>query len=129
MTQKPLRNQIVSGGLIMIAAWLAVYTRRHGDLLPDTVAGYLPDTLWAMAVFAAIGLYFPAAATWQVASGAYVISALFEFSQLYHETWIDALRSTPMGASVLGSEFRTTDLASYVVGVILGMLIELWTLH
>lgn len=129
MTQRPMRSQIVCGGLIMIATWLAVFTRRYDELLPELVAGYLPDMLWAMAVFAAIGLFFPTAATWQVASGAYVIAVLFEFSQLYHSPWIDAVRSTPLGASALGTEFLVTSLVCYAVGIILSMLIELWTLQ
>ena len=89
-----------------------------------------PTVLWAMAVFATIGLIFPAAASWQVAAGAYVLTALLEFSQLYHEPWIDALRGTPLGALALGSDFliRRPDLLCRR-GVLLGMLIELWTLQ
>jgi hypothetical protein len=129
MTQHPRRNPIVSAGLAAIAAWLGVHARWYGEVLPGFIAGYAPEALWAIAVFAAIGLVFPSAASWQVASVTYVLTALFEYSQLYHEPWIDALRGTPLGALALGSEFLIPDLTCYAVGVLFGLLIELWTLH
>jgi Protein of unknown function (DUF2809) len=129
MILHPRRNRIVSAGLVAIAAWFGVHARHYGDVLPDFVAGYAPEVLWAMAVFATIGLIFPAAASWQVAAAAYVFTTLFEFSQLYHEPWIDALRGTPLGTLALGSDFLIPDLTCYAVGVLLGLLIELWTLN
>ena len=129
MSEQPRRNRILSAGLIVIAAALAVHARRYGEMLPDLVAGYAPETFWAMAVFGAIGLVLPAAASWQVASVAYVITALLEFSELYREPWIDAIRGGALSALTLGPEFLVTDLTCYAVGVLLGMLIELWTLN
>ena len=82
-----------------------------------------------MAVFATIGLIFPSAASWQVTSIAYVLTSLFEYSQLYHSPWVDALRGTSLGALALGTEFLIPDLTCYAVGVLLGLLIELWTLY
>jgi hypothetical protein len=128
MTDHPRRNRIVSACAIPIVAWLGISSRRYDDFLPGFVAAYAGDTLWALAVFAAIGLLFRTAATWHVAASAFVISALVEFSQLYHAPWIDALRGTPLGALALGNEFVATDLACYAVGVFLGMLIEFSTL-
>jgi hypothetical protein len=129
MTHYPQRNRIISAGLIVIAAWFGVHVRRYEELFPDLVAGYAPEILWAMAVFATIGLILPAAPSWQVATGAFAITALFELSQLYHQPWIDALRGTPLGALALGSDFLLPDLTCYAVGVLLGLLIELWTLN
>src|SRR6478672_6299318 len=127
MIQHPRRNWIVSAGLIVIAVALGVNARRYGDVLPEDIASYAPEVLWAMAVFATVGLIFPTAASWQVAAGAYVLSSLIEYSQLYHGTWIDSLRGTSLGALALGSDFLIPDLTCYAVGVLLGLLIELWT--
>jgi Protein of unknown function (DUF2809) len=129
MTQHPRRNPLVSAGLIAIASWLGVHARWYGEVVPGVIADYAPEVLWAMAVFATIGLVLPSAASWQVASLAYVLTALFEYSQLYHEPWIETLRGTPLGALALGSEFLIPDLTCYAVGVLLSLLIELWTLH
>ena len=118
MSEHPRRNRILSAGLIVIAAWFGVHARRYGDVLPDVVAGYAPEVFWAMAVFATIGLIFPAAASWQVAVGAYVFTTGFEYSRLYHGPWIDALRGTPLGVLALGSDFLIPDLTCYAFGVL-----------
>jgi hypothetical protein len=124
MTDHPRRNWIVSACAIPIIAWLGISSRHFADSLPDFIAAYAGDTLWALAVFAAVGLVFRFAATWQVAAMAFVISALVELSQLYHAPWIDAIRVTSLGALALGNEFVATDLACYAVGVCIGMWIE-----
>jgi uncharacterized protein DUF2809 len=128
MTDHPRRNRILYACAILIAASLGIASRRYPDFFPDFVADYARDTLWTLAVYAAIGLVFRSLAIWRAAAGAFVISALVEFSQLYHAPWIDAIRGTTLGALALGSEFVTTDLTCYAVGAFLGMLIELWTL-
>ena len=119
------RNRLVYACMLMIVAWLGINSRRYGEDLDPFVAAYAGDTLWALAVFTAIGLVFRSLATWQAAAVAYVISALVEFSQLYHAPWIDAIRGTTPGALALGSGFLLSDLACYAVGVFIGMMIEL----
>ena len=47
-----------------------------------------------------------------------------ELSQLYHTSWLDALRATAMGHLVLGSGFDPRDLASYTGGVLVAVLLE-----
>jgi hypothetical protein len=128
MSLSPRRSRRAYAAAILIAAWLGIASRHYGELLPGILAAYAGDTFWALAVFATIGLMFPSASTWFSTSGAYAISASVELSQLYHAPWIDAIRGTPLGALALGTDFVSTDLACYAVGVVLGLLIELWTL-
>jgi hypothetical protein len=129
MAERPLRNRIAYAGLIVIATGLGVHIRHYGDLFPDVIAAYAPQILRPMALFAGLGLIFRSAATWKVASGAYVLSALFELGELYHEPWIEALLGTSLGALNPGAEFLDTELVVDAVGVLLCYLIELWTLH
>jgi hypothetical protein len=129
MAERPLRNRVVYAGLLLIAAGVGIHVHRFGEMFPDFITACAPQILRPMVLFAGLGLVFRSAASWQVASGAYVLSALLEFSELYQEPWIEALRSTSLGAPVLGSEFLSTDLALYAVGVLLCYLLELWTLQ
>ena len=47
-------------------------------------------------------------------------------NQLYHAPWIDSIRHTTLGGLILGFDFVASDLACYVVGVGLGVIIK-WT--
>lgn len=52
-----------------------------------------------------------------------------EVSQLYKAPWIDSIRGTTLDALVLGHGFLRSDLASYAVGVGVGIVIEGVGLH
>lgn len=56
---------------------------------------------------------------------ALVFSWSIEFLQLYHAPWIDSIRSTLMGRLVLGSTFNSPDLIAYLVGIAIGVSVEL----
>jgi hypothetical protein len=129
MAERLLRNRIVYAGLAVIAAGLGVHVHRYGDVLPEVIAVFAPQILWPMALFAGLGLVFRSAATWKIACGAYLISAAFEFSEFYHEPWIETIQGTSLGTLALGTGFLSTDLACYAMGVLLSYLLEIWTLH
>jgi len=51
-------------------------------------------------------------------------SYCIEISQLYHDTWIDAIRGTTLGALVLGHGFLWSDIVAYTVGIVLCSLAD-----
>ena len=99
-------------------------SRRYADALPDVVAAYAGDTLWANMVFWLFALVMRRAGTTTLVACALAFSFAIEISQLYHAPWIDAIRATSIGALVLGSGFVWSDLACYTVGVGLGGAID-----
>lgn len=108
--------------LATIAAGLA--SRRYPDWQPDFVARYAGDTLWAAMVFWILSLVRP---LWRArVLGAWALGIAFadEFSQLYRAPWIDAIRSTRLGALALGQGFLWSDLCCYAAGVALAMAID-----
>ena len=129
MTDRTKRSRIISICLIAIVAWLGINSRRHATLLPDFIAPYAGDTLWALDVFLGIGLVFPSSATWRVALGAFALTVAVEFSHLYHAPWIDAVRETNLGTLLLGYGFNSSALTSSAIGVGVGMVVEFLTLE
>jgi hypothetical protein len=110
--------------LIALAAFLGIGSRRCGPYLPGFVASYAGDTLWALAAFLVFGLILSRTSTWRLALLAISFSVMIEISQLYHAPWIDSIRHTAVGGLVLGFGFVWSDLACYVVGVELGVIME-----
>ena len=122
MRDGPTRVRYMLCAVAVVA--LGLGTRRYGTYLPAFVARYAGDTLWALMVFLGLGIMAPKTPTLYRAILSLVVSYAVEFSQLYHEPWIDSLRHTTLGGLVLGFGFLWSDLACYTVGVVAGAAID-----
>lgn len=118
------RPWLLASFITVIALGLA--SRKYPFLFPALLGKYPGDALWALMVFLGWACLSPRASTRHLATMALAVSFLVEFSQLYQEPWLNALRSTTMGHLVLGSRFSWPDLAAYAVGVAVGALLDTW---
>ena len=111
------RPRVVYAALTAATIVLGLASRRFATVLPDAVRLYAGDALWAAAAYFAAATIWPSARTIQLAVGALAFSFVIEASQLYRAPWIDGVRSTRLGALVLGYGFLWSDLGCYAVGV------------
>jgi Protein of unknown function (DUF2809) len=112
--------------LAVIGLGLASRSEKIG--LPWFVAKYLGDSLWGLVVFIGLGFLFPRQSTRCVTALAMGFACSVEFSQLFHPSWLDAIRSNRLGGLVLGtpsSTFAWGDIAAYFVGITCGVVVEL----
>jgi hypothetical protein len=102
--------------ILTMAAGLA--SRRFGELLPDFVHEHFGDALWAAMI------YFGVRMVWMNRSKelALIVSLIFswavECSQMIQTPWLNEVRSTMLGALVLGRGFLVMDLLRYAVGIL-----------
>ncbi|QLG37225.1 MULTISPECIES: DUF2809 domain-containing protein [unclassified Paenibacillus] len=102
--------------IITMAAGLA--SRHFGELLPDFVREHFGDALWAAMI------YFGVRMVWINRSKelALMVSLLFswavECSQMIQTSWLNEVRSTVLGALILGRGFLVMDLLRYGVGIL-----------
>lgn len=118
------RSRLVVFVLALLTVGLGFASRRFPGSIPDFVKLYAGDALWAMLAFWVLAFLFPRADTLALFFGALFISFAAEASQLYRTPWLDAMRSTRLGALVLGQGFLLSDLASYTVGAIVAALLD-----
>lgn len=115
-----------SRGLYAIAMILVVGAgllwRSKTIPLPAFYFKYGGDALWALLMFLGFGFLFIRASTWRVAAMAFCFCCAVEFAQLYHAPWIESLRSTRLGALVLGAVFNWPDIIAYGAGIMIGSL-------
>ena len=104
---------------------MGLSTRRYTNLLSQIISDYGGDVLWALMVFLMMGFLFTKIKTLSVALLSIIFRYLIEISQLYHAPWIDAIRQTTLGGLVLGFGFLWSDLLCYLIGIIIGVSIEL----
>ena len=107
----------------VIAAGLA--SREIEAIAAGPLGKYPGDALWALMVFLGLGLLARTASTLRLGTAAFAIAALVETSQLWHPSWLDAIRATTLGHLVLGSWFAPGDFVAYAIGVALGVGSEL----
>ena len=119
---------IVYLGSAIVVIGLGLGSRHFGAHLPEFIATYAGDTLWALLVSLVVSAVTPDLQLRYRAAIALVVSCLVELSQLYHAPWIDGIRATKLGGLVLGFGFLWSDLACYAVGVGLGMSLE-WAIR
>jgi hypothetical protein len=106
-----------------IAAGLA--SRAYAAQLPWWLAKNAGDALYATMVFGGGGFIAPRARTSRVALAAVAWCFAIELTQRYRAPWLDAVRATTPGRLVLGQGFHAFDLVCYVIGVGLGVALEL----
>jgi hypothetical protein len=99
-------------------------SRMYRGQLPEFLAEYAGDTLWALMLFLLVSTLLAGQPILARAAIALALAFLVEISQLYHAPWIDSIRQTKLGGLVLGFGFLWTDLVCYSVGITIGSLIE-----
>ena len=119
-----IRNRLLYLPLCGVVILLGLASRRFGQALPEFVASYAGDTLWALMIFLGVGFLFARWPTWKVLVTTLLICYAVEISQLYHAPWIDKIRDTRLGGLVLGYVFLWSDLVCYTVGALFGALAE-----
>lgn len=75
------------------------------DWLPDFVARYSGDTLWALLVYCVFGVIRPVWSAQELVAASLLFAFLIESSQLYQAPWLNALRATRLGGLILGYGF------------------------
>lgn len=110
--------------LIIVAAVLGILSRKYGSVLPEFLATYTGDTMWAFALYFLLSLFLLKRSFsfrfWLTC----LIALIDELSQFFHTPWLDELRSTTVGALVLGNTFVWTDLLCYLAGAVLAVIVD-----
>jgi hypothetical protein len=103
---------------------LGLSSRKYADYLPEYINTYLGDALWAVMIYLFTALLLKDRKPSQIGLLSLSFCYLIEISQLYHATWIDAIRNTRLGGLVLGFGFLWTDVIAYTIGIGVILAIE-----
>ncbi len=110
--------------LFLVIATIGVGLLSRTRFVPNVIYPYVGDYLYAVMVFFIIGFLFNTSTSLKVAITSVLICFLIEFFQLYQADWINAVRSTKLGALVLGNGFLWSDIICYTFGGITGYVLE-----
>jgi CDP-diglyceride synthetase len=112
-----IRIRLIYALLILIVIILGLLSRKTA-IVPLIVG----DILYAVMMFLIIRFWLLRSRYRNIALISLSICYLIEISQLYSAPWIDQIRSTTLGALVLGRGFLWSDMLAYTIGVAICML-------
>ena len=126
LTHSVQRNTWIYLGwaIVVILLGLGSRTQPFATLFPF-LSIYAGDVLWALMVYCGLCWIFPKMPPFRVAIFALLFSYCIEISQFYQAQWINDIRSTTLGALILGFGFKWSDIFCYSLGVGIGCGMEL----
>ncbi len=107
---------------IILTIFVGLFSRT--SYIPDLILPYLGDTLYTLMFFFIFGFLFPKMSSFKVALISILTCYAIELSQLCQAPWFNEIRSYRLGGLIFGYGFLWTDIVSYTIGGILGVLIE-----
>ena len=110
--------------LILITVLIGLASRKYAQSLPEFIAEYAGDTMYAMCAYFMFRLFFIKRSSIIVVLFSFIFCVIIETLQLYQATWIQDLRNTPPFGLLLGYGFLWSDLIGYVVGSLIAPLVE-----
>lgn len=125
-----LRNRVVYIIVFLMVIILGISSRSFTDVLPVFVSRHFGDALWASMVYFGCRILFLKQRLLVSVCLSIIFSYSIEFSQLYQADWINGIRSTLLGALILGKGFLGIDLIRYTVGIVISFVLDWsWVNH
>ena len=107
---------------ILIITPLGFYSKFYKGLFEfwvnNSLCGVFYEIFWCLIVF----LFFQKIKPKMIALLIFLITCLVEFSQLWHPHFLEVIRNTFIGRTILGTSFVWTDFLYYLIGCFLGLL-------
>ncbi len=104
---------LASIALIVPLGFASKFYRGPGELWANnSLGGVLYVVFWNLVVF----FLAPRARPRAVAAGVFVATSALETLQLWHPPFLEAIRATFLGATLIGTTFVWSDFLYYAVG-------------
>ena len=89
--------------------------------ISNSLGGIFYEIFWCLIVY----LFFPKLRIWKIALGVFLVTCSLEFLQLYSNPILEAIRSTFIGRTIIGTSFVGSDFGYYLFGSLTGLFILL----
>lgn len=117
------RKRIWSVILLLIITPLGFYTKFYtgpaAQWVSDSSGGLLYEIFWCLLFF----IIFSNAKPFFIAVLVFIGTCFLEFLQLWHPPFLELIRSSFIGRTILGTSFSWDDFIYYLIGSGVGYLI------
>jgi hypothetical protein len=98
------------------------YSGPAANWVSNSLVGVFYEIFWCLLIF----VFLDAGKPWVIAIWVLVLTCCLEFVQLLHPPFLELLRSTFIGRTVLGTSFTWSDFPYYFLGCGIGWLWMRW---
>jgi len=112
--------------LIVIVAALGVLSKILPSDPESLVSNHLAGTFYVVELALILYLIFPDHFSSVLVLAAFLLTSLVEFLQNWHPGFLEPIRASFVGHTILGSTFCWLDFPWYVAGAFIGWLLLKW---
>lgn len=124
MATKRIKFLIYHISMIVLSTIFGLGSRKFPDLFSPFLAEYLGDTMWTLFFYAFFRIVFYKMTSFKIFVITYIFSVFIELSQLIKTDFLNQIRQTFLGGLILGFGFLWSDLICYLIGALIGLLLE-----
>ena len=105
--------------LVPIGLYTKIYSGPAAQWVNNSLGGVLYVVFWSL-VFC---ILLPGIKTRKIAAAVFLVTCLLEIMQLWHPPFLETIRLTFIGATLIGNSFSWLDLVHYMIGLSLSLLL------
>ena len=96
-----------------------MYSGIYSDWFNNSLAGLFYETFWCLVVL----FINPRLKAIKIALWVFILTSVLEFLQRWHPPFLQIIRSTFIGAALIGTSFNWFDFPYYIAGCIIGFIL------
>jgi len=112
--------------LILVVAALGVLSKILPSSPESWVSNHLAGAFYVVELTLILYLIFPDHLSAVLVLAAFLLTSLVEFLQNWHPDFLEPVRASFVGHTILGSTFSWLDFPWYVAGAFIGWLLLQW---
>ena len=105
--------------IIPLGFYSKIYSGPAFPWVNNSLGGILYVIFWSLL----LSVVFFRTRRWIIATIVLLITCCLEFMQLWHPPFLESIRSTFLGVTLVGSSFSWLDLVHYVIGALFSLVL------
>lgn len=108
---------------IAVITPLGFFTKAYSGPMANWVNNSLGGILYVIFWSLLLSVVFFRTRRWIIATIVLLITCCLEFMQLWHPPFLESIRSTFLGVTLIGNSFSWLDLVHYVIGSLFSLVL------
>lgn len=113
-------QRIITGAILLALIPLGFatkfYTGPFASWVNNSLGGIFYEIFWCLVIF----FIYPSLKSHLIALIVFIVTSALEFTQLWHAPFLEQIRESFIGRTLIGTSFTWTDFPYYAIGCVVG---------